>query len=73
MIEDKSVRMRISIPGVLGRAADACERHEDTRHLACSLRMLLEHLRTLRGEPERIGDFFDLWIDYANPDGGSKL
>lgn len=57
--------MTISLPGVLNRAADYCETASDwpTKGLGTSLRELLEHLRMVRAEPERLQEFFDLWSD----------
>lgn len=59
--------MKISLPGVLIRAAESCERSRDARHLGYSLRLLLRHLRELRDDPSRLGEFFDCWADDATP------
>ncbi len=57
--------MKISLPGVLERAAEACKRPSDERDhgLAFSLRELLKHLRQVRKDPELIGEFLELWTD----------
>ena len=57
--------MKISLPGVLERAATVCERSSDERDhgLGFSLVELLGHLRQVRAAPERIGEFFELWVD----------
>lgn len=63
--------MKISLPGVLERAAQRCKSADDwqTQNLAIGLCELLEHLRLVRGNPERIGEFFELWTD--SEQGGS--
>jgi hypothetical protein len=55
--------MKISLPGVLTRAAEAVERDEDTAYLGHSLRLLLDHLRIVRGQPRRLREFLELWTD----------
>lgn len=57
--------MVISLPGVLLRAATACERSGDAEYLAPALRQLLEHLRLVRADPARIAEFLALWVDDA--------
>lgn len=56
--------MKISLSGVLERAADRCEAAKDqpTRGLGYSLRLLLAHLEAVRDDPTRLDEFFDLWI-----------
>ncbi len=57
--------MKISLPGVLDRAAVHCEKAADwqTKGLGFSLRELLGHLRMVRAEPGRLQEFFDVWVD----------
>ena len=55
--------MKISLPGVLLRAARACKLSREHRHLKVPLEQLLENLRKLRADPSKIGEFFDLWVD----------
>jgi hypothetical protein len=55
--------MVISLPGVLIRAAEACEREESDAYLGFQLRLLLKHLRIMRGQPHRLREFLDLWVD----------
>lgn len=55
--------MRVSLPGVLMRASGACEAHDDSQHLSCSLEMLLDHLRELRADRTQLDRFFDIWSD----------
>jgi hypothetical protein len=59
--------MKVSLPGVLERAAWACERSPASRHLGYSLRMLLRDLRELRDDPTRLDEFFAAWVDDATP------
>lgn len=61
--------MVISLPGVIVRAAECCERSEDTQHLGYMLRKLREHIDMLRESPNdaeavrRLGNFLTLWTD----------
>lgn len=55
--------MKISLPGVLARAAERLQATRDAKHLAFPLRELLKHLRLVRKNPERIGEFLALWVD----------
>ena len=55
--------MNISLPGVLLRAAERCERTRDMPHLGYPLRQLLDHLREVRHNPETLADFMELWVD----------
>lgn len=55
--------MRISLPGVLLRAASRLEKTRDSKYLAFPVKQLLDHLRELRREPHRIDEFFKLWAD----------
>lgn len=59
--------MVISLPGVLTRAATACDRQSESQHLAFPLRQLLGHLRVVRKSPERLNEFFALWVDDEEP------
>lgn len=64
--------MKISLPGVLLRAAEHCETADDesqwaTCSLATPLRDLLDHLRQVRAEPARLQEFFECWVDDASP------
>ena len=60
--------MRISLPGVLLRAAESLEGAGE-HDRAFMLRKLLEHLHIVRGQPHRAREFFDLWVD-DRPVGG---
>jgi hypothetical protein len=55
--------MCASIPGVLLRAAEACEAHRDSKYLGWGLRELNKHLHELHGEPteETLHSFLGLW------------
>ena len=63
-VATKPTGMRISLPGVLERAAVVCERSRDwkTATLAFSLRELLKHIEIVRAEPHRVQEFLDLWV-----------
>ena len=56
-----TMTMRISLPGVLERAAARVEKTRDMNHLAYPLRQLLEHLRELKERPAEIDRFFEIW------------
>lgn len=60
--------MHISINGVLMRAAERVEKTRDSKYLGWSLRQLLDHLRELRKDHSKVGEFFDLYTD-SDPDG----
>jgi len=55
--------MVCSIPGVLLRAAEACESHRDSKYLAWALRELNKHLHELHSDPtlETCHSFLSLW------------
>jgi len=55
--------MKISAAGVLLRAADECEQHEDSKYLSYGLKELLKHIEELREYPtaETLGEFLSLW------------
>lgn len=55
--------MVASIPGVLIRAAEACEADDDTQYLGWGLRELNKHLHELHQEPtlETMHSFLSLW------------
>lgn len=55
--------MRISLSGVLIRAAETCGRSRDAKHLDFMLRQLRHHINILRDHPEKLPDFLDLYID----------
>lgn len=56
-------RIRISLPGVLERAAKCCEREGGGNTLGFSLLELLKHLREVRADMNKIDEFLDLWTD----------
>lgn len=58
------MKMVICLSGVLERAAEQCERSRDwkTKTLAHALRELNEHLEQVRANPERIGEFLELYV-----------
>lgn len=60
--------MHISINGVLLRAAKRVERARDAKCLGWSLRQLLDHIRELRKDPTKVGEFLALYTD-SDPDG----
>jgi len=62
--ESRGERVKVSLPGVLERAASACRRSTDERDhgLGFSLLELLDHLEQVRADPERVGEFFELWV-----------
>lgn len=53
----------ISLPGMLKRAAECCKRSKDSSHLGFCLQQLLTHLEMVRANPERVSEFFDLYVD----------
>jgi hypothetical protein len=55
--------MCASIPGVLLRAAEACESHRDSKYLGWGLRELDKHLHDLHSDPtiETLHSFLSLW------------
>ena len=59
--------MHISINGVLLRAAERVEKTRDAKYLGFALRQLLDHIRELRKDPAKVGEFLDLYTD-SNPD-----
>lgn len=68
MSAESTARMTISLPGVLERAADQCQRSRDNKYLAWPLRKLLADLRELRqrhraGDTGVVDEFFALWSD----------
>lgn len=58
----------ISLSGVLLRAADACQRSSDSKHLDQPLRTLLTHIEMLRAAKNDnealrlLNDFLALWV-----------
>ena len=58
-------RMKVSLPGVLNRAAGVCKGSKTMSHLEYPLKELLEHLRILRSQQdlETLAEFFDTWSD----------
>lgn len=60
--------MKISINGVLLRAAERVERTRDAKYLGWPLRQLLDHIRELRQDPTKVGEFLDLYTD-SDPNG----
>lgn len=60
--------MHVSINGLLLRAAERVERTRDANHLGWGLRELLDHIRELRKDPAKVGEFLDLYTD-SDPDG----
>jgi hypothetical protein len=56
--------MKISLSGVLERAAERCETARDwqTKHLAHGLRDLHQHLRCVKTDPSRLAEFFETWV-----------
>ena len=63
-----TARMTISLPGVLNRAAEQCQRSRDNKHLQWPLEKLLSDLRELRdrykaGDTAVVDEFFALWSD----------
>jgi hypothetical protein len=61
------VLMHISINGLLLRAAERVEKTRDAKYLGWGLRQLLDHIRELRKDPTKVGEFLDLYTD-SNPD-----
>lgn len=65
---DFSGGCKISLHGVLGRAATACQRSRDSKHLAYSLEQLNEHIEILRASSndddavENLAKFLNLWV-----------
>ncbi|HRH68851.1 MAG TPA: hypothetical protein PLB89_05020 [Flavobacteriales bacterium] len=57
--------MRISLPGVLRRAAAVCKRSREWKHLDPSLMELLDDLRHLRENKdlETLRSFYEKWAD----------
>lgn len=57
------IMMTISLPGVLSRAAETCNRSKcwKTRTLSNSLELLHTHLEKLRNDPSLHREFFELW------------
>lgn len=53
----------VSLPGVLKRAAECCKRSRDSKYLGFALDQLLEHLEMVRSNPERVSEFFDLYVE----------
>jgi hypothetical protein len=60
--EQKQPGMVISLGGVLKRAADRVASTRDMNHLLFPLEQLHEHLEQLRENPERVHEFFKLWV-----------
>lgn len=56
--------MKVSLPGVLLRAAETCEGVGE-KDRGFMLRELLKHLRMVRADPSRIGEFFELYVDQS--------
>lgn len=56
-----TVRMTISLAGVLQRAAQCCGRSRDFKHLRFALEELNKHLELVRDDPSRVGEFFELY------------
>lgn len=58
-------KMKVSLPGVLNRAAGVCKASKTMNHLEYPLRELLEHLRVLRAnqDVDTLAEFFDTWSD----------
>lgn len=54
--------MKVSLPGMIG---NACRVLDATGHTDRSfmLRELLKHLEEVRKNPERIGEFFELYVN----------
>jgi len=55
--------MKVSLPGVLIRAADRLEKTRDAKDLGFMLKELYRHLTELRNNKELIEEFFDLWVE----------
>lgn len=60
--------MKISLSGFLIRAAERLEATRDMKYLGFPIRQLLDHLRELRKDHSKVGEFFDLYVD-SDPDG----
>lgn len=60
MSEQTSGGMVISLGGVLKRAAIAVPPSDS--HLRFPLQQLHDHLEQLRANPERVHEFFRLWV-----------
>jgi hypothetical protein len=62
-------RLRISLPGVLNRAAAVCRGSREWKHLEHPLKELLDHLRILRADPTEatLKEFLDVWADQGAP------
>ncbi|MGE4296815.1 MAG: hypothetical protein AB7E47_02200 [Desulfovibrionaceae bacterium] len=63
-----AMSMKISLPGVLKRAANSVRKSKDAQHLELPLLTLLEHLQTVReryalGDTSVVGEFFNVWRD----------
>lgn len=64
--------MHVSIDGLLIRAAERVERTRDAKYLGWGLRQLLDHIRELRKDPTKVGEFLELYTD-SEPDGKAVL
>jgi hypothetical protein len=53
--------MKISLSGVLDRAAEQCARSRDVKYLSFALRELNKHLEMVRDDRSRVDEFFDLY------------
>lgn len=62
--------MHVSINGLLLRAAERVERTRDAKYLGWGLRELLDHIRELRKDPTKVGEFLELYTD-SDPDGAA--
>ena len=60
----RTIGMKISLPGILERAAEHCKKSRDwrTKSLANDLQLLLKHIEIVRAEPFRLQEFLDLWV-----------
>ncbi|MFM9963111.1 MAG: hypothetical protein ACKV2Q_18035 [Planctomycetaceae bacterium] len=60
----KTIKMTISVKGVLKRSAGVCKRSRDNKHLEFPLKHLLLNLNELfrrREEPGILEEFFGVW------------
>jgi hypothetical protein len=63
------MKMVVSLEGLLGRAAEACESKRDwqTKSLGFSLRELNQHIESVRANPELVHEFLALYVGPKSP------